>query len=211
MNNYIYDNWYLSTAMCHMKDNSYIDEKCMYITFHLKNSNDFEQINYEFHNFLKNIVETNKLSLDRQPSIISSLDFENSKMGVFSSKDPHIHMLVFFAQRSGEAVFNEYEAKIVEFLRNSPRVSQKGTSPIQVTKFDNRGYKPLNDQLLNVLNYNRKSRLGDDRIVMVLPYHDIMASNENDPLKDRLEKIAGIVCANLTNPNMHHLYFSKAV
>jgi len=120
-------------------------------------------------------------------------------------------MLVFFAQRNGEAAFNEYEAQIVEFLKNHPRVSQKGASPIQVTKFDNWGYKPLNEQLLNILNYNRKSRLGDDRNVMVLPYYEIITSNKNDLLKDRLEKSAGIVCANLTNQNMHHLYFSKAV
>jgi len=211
MYNYIYDNWYLSTAICHMKDKSYIDDKCLYVTFHLKNVNDFDEINYEFHYYLKNIVVENKLSLDRQPSIISSLDFENSKMGVCSSNDPHIHMLVFFAQRSGEAVFNEYELKIIEFLKNNSRVSQKGTSPIQVTKFDNRGYKPLNEQLLNVLNYNRKSRLGDDRKVMVLPYCDIIASDKNDPLKDRLVKSADIVRANLNKPNQHHLYFSKAV
>lgn len=211
MYNNIYDNWYLSTAICHMKDKSYIDDKCLYVTFHLKNVNDFDEINYEFHNCLKNIVVENKLSLDRQPSIISSLDFESSKMGVCSSNDPHIHMLVFFAQRSGEAAFNEYEVKIIEFLKNNSRVSQKGTSPIQVTKFDNWGYKPLNEQLLNVLNYNRKSRLGDDRKVMVLPYCDIIASDKNDPLKDRLVKSADIVRTNLNKPNQHHLYFSKAV
>lgn len=209
MSKNIYDNWYLSTAICHMKDMSYIDKKCLYVTFHIRNVNDFEKINYEFHEHLKYIVKINKLNLDRQPSIISSLDFENSKMGFFSKKDPHIHMLVFFAERNGEAVFNEYEVKIVEFLKNSPRVSQKGMSPIQITKFDNRGYKTLNEQLLNVLNYNRKSRLGDDRTVMVLPYYDIMASNKNEPLKMRLEKSADIICTNLNDQSNHHLYYSK--
>lgn len=211
MNINIYDNWYLSIAISHMKDKSCIDEKCLYVTFHIENENDFEKINYEIHNYLKNIVKINKLPLGRQPSIISSLDFESSKNGFFSSKAPHIHMLVFFAERSGEAVLTEYEVKIVEFLKNSPGISQKGTSPIQVTKFDNRGYKPLNEQLLNVLNYNRKSRLGDDRKVMVLPYYDIMASNKNDLLKDRLEKSAGIVRTNLNDPSKHHFYYSKAV
>jgi len=194
-----------------MKDKSYIDERCLYVTFHLTNSNNFDEINYELHSFLKNIVKKNKLPLCRQPSIISSLDFENSKMGVCSTKDPHIHMLVFFAERNGAAAFNEYEVKIVEFLKNNSKVSQKGTSPIQVTKFDNRGYKSLNEQLLNVLNYNRKSRLGDDRRVMVLPYYDIMASNKNDLLKDRLEKSAGIVLTNLNDQSKHHFYYSKAV
>jgi len=132
-------------------------------------------------------------------------------MGIHSTKSPHIHMLIFFAEQSGKATLNKYANRIIQILNDHPMVSQAGLSPIDVRKFENDGNKDLNEQILNIINYNRKARLGDDREIMVLPYQDIMLSNDNETLKQRLKKSSATIRTHLNDKSKHHLYYSKAV
>jgi len=52
----MYDTWYLSLSLSHMKDKSLIDERCMYLTIQLKDRNDFEKLTYDIHHEIKTMV-----------------------------------------------------------------------------------------------------------------------------------------------------------
>jgi len=132
MNNNYYDDWYLSTALSHMKNTSRIDKRCLYLTVHLKDKNTFERFNFELFDFIKSIFSKGKLHLDNYPSFISSLDFEGSKSGIISNKLPHAHILLFFPQENSEGDKRAYIDAISRFLENNNHLDRSVKDCIEI-------------------------------------------------------------------------------
>jgi len=147
------------------------------------------------------------------PSLISSLDFEGSKEGVYSTRSPHIHALAVLGRAVSERDFLRIQTLITEYLKNNNFIVSNSVYITRFTIYDkNKTNKDTTEQLLNVIDYNRKQRLGDDRNVIVLPYHDIMSENDNEKnvkLKELLSYKTNKISSEINDKNKRHLYFSR--
>ncbi|HFF3720371.1 TPA: hypothetical protein ACGCM7_005456 [Klebsiella pneumoniae] len=207
--NDVYSEWYLACGISHMKNKSRIDKRCLYLTVHLKNRHSFEKFNFELFEFLKSIVEYEKLPLYRYPSLISSLDFEGSKEGQITDKLPHTHSLIFFPKESAEGVSENYISRLSYFLSENKHVDKKVKNCFFMRKFYNDDEFEIHDQITNVINYNRKSRISDERELIVLPYMDVITSSYNEITKNKIVNDANKIINELVDQEKRHKYYSK--
>lgn len=188
-----------------------IDKRSISITFHISDSSLFEKITYDLFNFIKLIStkDNKKIPLKYTPSILSTLDNKGSKEGNYTNRDPHIHALAVLGQLVSHGDCIKIMDKIKCYLEDHPNVDRRS---VYITMFENRSKSSIVYQLLNIIDYNRKKLLGDDRPVLILPHNEIMgADNDNQStiMKTRLEKNIESISNDFKDKTKHHLYFSK--
>lgn len=219
MTNNSINDWYLSTALSHMSNYSNIDKRTLYLTFHLVKGCCKDRVSRDVYNFIKKVLRKGKtrLPLKFAPAMISSLDYEGSKEGRYTTHNPHIHMLAVAGQPLAAGQLETLINQLYSFLNKHPDVNKSFKNPIKITAFEVRPKHPIIEQFRNIIDYNRKGRLGDDReFALVLPYHDIMdnktASNDNlEPLKKKLENRSESIRKDFGDVKQLHKYYSKAV
>jgi hypothetical protein len=201
-----------------MSNVSDLDKRAIYITFHIRTDTAFTQISYELHRYLKQLTSkpTKAVPLKYTPGLISALDFADSKEGLYTTRDPHIHAVAVLGQPISERDCLVMIQAISDFLNSNHFVK---THSVHIKQFEifkkkktNKADETSTYQMLNLIDYNRKKRLGDDREVIVLPYQDIMYEPDNDnsiKLKDHCYARSNQILTEIQDPQKQHRYFSK--
>lgn len=210
-----YNTWYLSCSLSHMSNCSNIDKRAFNIILHINDKSCWQSLSCDIHDLLKTLLSKSKkkIPLKYTPSIISSLDFEGSKKGIISNKSPHIHILAVLGQPLAESQLTDVIKKLNEFLIKHPNLNRTFKNPIVIDVFKIKTNASLRDQYLNIIDYNRKSRLGNDSEVLVLPYQDIIISDNDlfEKIKKVLLERTKSITKDLNDNSQLHKYFSKAV